>query len=340
MAEVEVFTAVRSKAIEDQAIVSGQVQGDNLILTKNIGTTINAGNVRGPQGNVGAQGPQGNVGPQGPQGNIGPQGNVGPQGNAGPQGVKGVSFYSVVNELPNISGVAGSVVGDYFINADAVNHTILGVVVAPGGMVRSTAATQAIAAGTIRGPQGPQGIQGPQGNVGPQGIQGPQGNAGPQGVKGDTGSQGPAGAKGDTGAQGIQGPQGVAGPVGPAGPTWMDAAWVQLGLRAGWGHYGGEYGVVQVRRDGEGAVRFRGMVQNISAGVGATLPIDLPALYRPIETSLKVMAGYTGSGGEVPIVAYFNGPAAAVPGRVQFQTGISVNGYVGFHGIVLPTAAS
>jgi microcystin-dependent protein len=44
------------KAIEDGAIISGAVVGDNLILTKFDATTINAGNVRGPQGIQGITG--------------------------------------------------------------------------------------------------------------------------------------------------------------------------------------------------------------------------------------------------------------------------------------------
>lgn len=58
MATITGYTAARMKAIEDKAIVSGTISGDNLILTAYDGTTINAGNVRGPQG---AQGLTGNT---------------------------------------------------------------------------------------------------------------------------------------------------------------------------------------------------------------------------------------------------------------------------------------
>lgn len=51
------FTAQRMKLIEDSAIISGSVVGDNLILTRYDTTTINAGNVRGP---VGPMNPDGN----------------------------------------------------------------------------------------------------------------------------------------------------------------------------------------------------------------------------------------------------------------------------------------
>lgn len=49
-ATVRVFTAARMQAIEDDTIISGTVSGDNLILTRKGGGTVNAGNVRGAQG--------------------------------------------------------------------------------------------------------------------------------------------------------------------------------------------------------------------------------------------------------------------------------------------------
>ena len=45
--------------------------------------------VKGPQGDTGAQGPQGETGPQGPIGPTGPQGETGPQGPQGPTGPQG-----------------------------------------------------------------------------------------------------------------------------------------------------------------------------------------------------------------------------------------------------------
>lgn len=58
MPTVTGYTAERMKEIEDNAIVSGEVVGDDLILERNDTTTFVAGNVRGPQG---AQGPVGEV---------------------------------------------------------------------------------------------------------------------------------------------------------------------------------------------------------------------------------------------------------------------------------------
>jgi phage-related tail fiber protein len=59
MATATVFSATRSQAIEDAAIVDGSVVGDNLILERNDGTPIDAGNVRGPQGDTGDTGATG-----------------------------------------------------------------------------------------------------------------------------------------------------------------------------------------------------------------------------------------------------------------------------------------
>jgi hypothetical protein len=56
MATVTVYTADRMKDIENESVVSGQVVGDNLILTKYDKSVINAGNVRGPKGTNGAAG--------------------------------------------------------------------------------------------------------------------------------------------------------------------------------------------------------------------------------------------------------------------------------------------
>lgn len=57
MATVTGFTAERMLAMEDATIVDGYVAGNNLMLVTKDGTEINAGNVRGPQGDTGPQGP-------------------------------------------------------------------------------------------------------------------------------------------------------------------------------------------------------------------------------------------------------------------------------------------
>lgn len=53
MATVTGFTAARMLAIENSAIVDGEVVGDNLILTRFDTSTIDAGSVRGPTGSPG-----------------------------------------------------------------------------------------------------------------------------------------------------------------------------------------------------------------------------------------------------------------------------------------------
>lgn len=56
VATVTGYTAPRMKEIEDSAIVSGIVVGDDLMLTRFDGEVINAGNVRGIQGPPGSSG--------------------------------------------------------------------------------------------------------------------------------------------------------------------------------------------------------------------------------------------------------------------------------------------
>lgn len=53
MATVSSLTAERMLAIEAASVVDGEIVGDNLILTKHDGSQIDAGDVRGPQGDVG-----------------------------------------------------------------------------------------------------------------------------------------------------------------------------------------------------------------------------------------------------------------------------------------------
>lgn len=52
MASVTGLTAARMEAIEAMSVVDGEVVGDDLILKRFDDSTINAGNVRGPQGGV------------------------------------------------------------------------------------------------------------------------------------------------------------------------------------------------------------------------------------------------------------------------------------------------
>lgn len=65
MAEVTGLTAARMLAIEAMSVVDGDIVGDDLILTKHDASTINAGNVRGPEGPEGPQGIPGSASGQG-----------------------------------------------------------------------------------------------------------------------------------------------------------------------------------------------------------------------------------------------------------------------------------
>lgn len=56
MATITGLTAARMLAIEAASVVDGDIVGDNLILTKHDGSTINAGSVRGAQGVAGPAG--------------------------------------------------------------------------------------------------------------------------------------------------------------------------------------------------------------------------------------------------------------------------------------------
>lgn len=66
MAVVQSYTKAKSDEIYDETVVDGSVVGDNLILEKRSGATINAGNVRGPAGTNGTNGATGPTGPVGP----------------------------------------------------------------------------------------------------------------------------------------------------------------------------------------------------------------------------------------------------------------------------------
>lgn len=66
--------AEAAQSAADGTVTSGEVVGDDLVLTRTDSTTVNAGNVRGPQGLQGLQGAKGDTGNAGPQGDQGPAG--------------------------------------------------------------------------------------------------------------------------------------------------------------------------------------------------------------------------------------------------------------------------
>ena len=177
-------------ALRDGMVVDGDVVGDNLILTTVDGQTINAGNVRGPQGIQGIQGIQGEQGidgfigadglsayeialengfvgteeewlaylRQGPQGEQGPQGIQGPQGTPGTDGADAVwEFRGAFDELDSYA------VGDIVTYAGQTWYCI----VASGPSSTPGSGNWTLLA-----------AKGSQGDLGPTGPQGPQGEAG------------------------------------------------------------------------------------------------------------------------------------------------------------------
>jgi len=218
------------------------------------------GNIKGPQGNVGATGATGPAGATGATGATGPAGVAGPQGPAGATGATGATGPAGPTGLTGAAGPAGtngnSVLngatapnnnqganGDFFINT--ATNTLYGPkangtwpagvsLVGPAGV----AGPQGLAGATgATGPQGPAGATGLTGAAGAVGPQGPAGATGPTGLTGATGAAGPQGLAGATGPAGPTGPAGVAGPQGPAGllasgsaagntPYWDGTQWV------------------------------------------------------------------------------------------------------------------
>ena len=84
------------------------------------------GNIKGPQGNVGATGatgPAGATGLQGPAGTAGATGPAGAQGIAGTNGINGTNGTAVLNGTTNPTAGIG-VNGDFYINT--ATNTIYG----------------------------------------------------------------------------------------------------------------------------------------------------------------------------------------------------------------------
>lgn len=140
MATVTVFTADRMQAIEDGAIVDGDVIGDDLILTTKVGTPINAGNVRGPQGTIGNTGAPG-------------------QDNVFIVRASDPTTNLVLSNTQTIDGVA-LVAGDRVLakNQTAAQDNGIWVVVSGGAWTRATDADSSaeIAAAMVRVQEGTQ----------------------------------------------------------------------------------------------------------------------------------------------------------------------------------------
>lgn len=104
MATVTGYTAEKMDEIADATIVDAEVVGDNLILERLDGGTIDAGSVRGPQGVAGTNGTNGTNGAQGP---------------AGPTNILG-SVVSLTTQPPSMS-VSGLINGMSKTNVSVVN---------------------------------------------------------------------------------------------------------------------------------------------------------------------------------------------------------------------------
>jgi hypothetical protein len=95
--------------VANATITGAAVVGDDLVLTRHDGTTVNAGPVIGPQGLQGVQGVKGDTGPQGLQGVAGPQGMQGPQGVKGDTGATGPQGPGPTNEQLAVAAQAAAV---------------------------------------------------------------------------------------------------------------------------------------------------------------------------------------------------------------------------------------
>jgi hypothetical protein len=134
-------------AMAASTVTTGEVVGDNLVLTRTNGTTVTAGNVRGATGPAGPEGAPGAAstvpGPAGATGVTGPAGATGATGPAGTAAT--VDAGTTTTGTP---GTSANVTAGGTPSARTFDFTI------PRGDVGATGAT---------GGQGIQGIQGIQG---------------------------------------------------------------------------------------------------------------------------------------------------------------------------------
>lgn len=87
--DIPINTVTNLQPILDSIVSYATVTGDNLIFTRRDTSTINAGNVRGPQGDKGDTGAQGPIGATGVTGAIGASGAIGATGATGAIGASG-----------------------------------------------------------------------------------------------------------------------------------------------------------------------------------------------------------------------------------------------------------
>jgi hypothetical protein len=176
------------------------------------------GNIKGPQGNVGATGatgPAGATGATGPAGVAGPIGATGPQGPAGPAGATGLQGPAGTAGATGPAGAQG-IAGTNGINGTNGTAVLNGTTNPTAGIGVNGDFYINTATNTIYGPKAngtwPAGAS----------LVGPAGVAGPQGPTGATGLQGPAGATGPQGPAGLLASGSAAGNT----PYWNGTQWV------------------------------------------------------------------------------------------------------------------
>lgn len=148
---VTAFTAARMMDIEQNAVVSGRIVGDNLVLTTKGGSDITAGHVRGIQG---IKGDPGGVWDATPEiiGGVKMTGNLG--GTAQEPTVTGILDNTVDVSATNISSTwvnpdtaesipVESSVEDLLAAVSLINHRLDGVILAKGEAVTLWAGTEA-----------------------------------------------------------------------------------------------------------------------------------------------------------------------------------------------------
>ena len=206
---------------------------------------LNAGTLKGPKGDTGAQGPKGATGAQGLKGDKGDKGDTGAQGPKGDTGATGATpTIKIGTVTTGNAGTSAAVTSSVSGTTTTFNFTIPKGATGAQGAKGDTGATGPKGDTGAIGPQGPKGDKGDTGAKGAAGITPTikvgtvtTGNAGtnavvtastsgttttfnftiPKGNTGATGAKGDKGDKGDTGAQGPQGAKGATGPQGPKG---------------------------------------------------------------------------------------------------------------------------
>ena len=192
-------------ALRDGMVVGGEVVGDDLVLSTVDGSTINAGNVRGPQGDQGIQGIQGEDGYVGADGRSayevavdngfvgteeewleylrqGPKGDTGDTGPQGEQGIQGIQG------IPGQDGT--DAVWEFRGEFNALNSYEVGDIVTYAGQTWYCVIASGPSSTPGSGNWTLLAAKGSQGDTGAQGLQGIQGEAGETQVIAFTHNQG------------------------------------------------------------------------------------------------------------------------------------------------------